>query len=80
MEALMPDRRPSAAQSLYPNLPSDDGRQAQWTQQRRDRSESVASAMYPRPKPPPKNPYLEGMTETEWRDQLWALAGLRRKR
>jgi hypothetical protein len=36
--------------------------------------------LYPRPKPPLKNPYLEPMTETEWRDQLWELAGLRRKR
>jgi hypothetical protein len=70
---------PSAAQSLYPNLPSDDGRQAQWTQQRRERDD-VAAAMYPRPKPALKNPYLEPVTETEWRDQLWALAGLRRKR
>jgi hypothetical protein len=36
--------------------------------------------MYPRPKPPPRNPYLEGMTETEWRDELMAMVGLRRKR
>jgi hypothetical protein len=75
----MTDRPKSAAASIYPNLPSDDGRQAQWAQQHRERND-VAAALYPRPKPPLKNPYLEAMTETEWRDQLWALAGLRRKR
>jgi hypothetical protein len=76
----MTEQRPSAAAALYPNLPHDDGREADWTTRRRERSESVASAMYPRPKPLPKNPYLEPMTEQAWREELWALAGLRRKR
>jgi len=76
----MPDRPPpSAAASLYPNLPHDDGRVADWTTRRRERDD-VAAAMYPRPKPPPRNPYLEPMTEAEWRDQLWELVGLRRKK
>jgi hypothetical protein len=72
----MTEQRPSAAAALYPGLKSSVPDPVQ----RRERSESVAAAMYPRPKPPPKNPYLEPMTEREWRDQLWALAGLRRKR
>jgi hypothetical protein len=71
----MVDRPRSAAASLYPNLPSGTPDVVQ-----QGRRGSVADAMYPRPKPPPKNPYLEPMTETEWRDQLWELAGLRRKR
>jgi hypothetical protein len=75
----MVDRPRSAAASLYPNLPHDDGREADWTARRRDRSD-VASALYPRPKPPLKNPYLEGMTQAEWRDELMAMVGLRRKR
>jgi hypothetical protein len=70
---------PSAAQSLYPHLPHDDGRIADWAKQRRERDD-VAAALYHRPKPPLKNPYLTPMTESEWRDQLWELAGLRRKR
>ena len=72
----MVDRPRSAAASLYPNLPSG----TRDVVQRRPEPASVAAAMYPRPKPPPKNPYLEPMTETEWRDQLWALAGLKRVR
>jgi hypothetical protein len=75
----MPDRSPSAAASLYPHLSHDDGRVADWATRQRDRGD-VAAALYPRPKPAPKNPYLEPMTETEIRDQLWAMAGLRRKR
>jgi hypothetical protein len=68
-------RAPTAAASLYPHLKSGT---PDVVDQRRQGT--VAEAMYPRPKPPLKNPYLEPMTETEWRDQLWALAGLRRKR
>jgi hypothetical protein len=41
--------------------------------ERTHRGGTVAEVMYPRPKPPLKNPYLHPMTETEWRDQLWAL-------
>jgi hypothetical protein len=69
-------RPPSAAASLYPHLKSG----TRDVVQRRHEPASVADALYPRPKPPLKNPYLEPMTETEIRDQLWALAGLRRKR
>jgi len=74
----MTERPPSAAASLYPHLksvPAPGG-----FEQRRDRAGSVADAMYPRPKPPLKNPYLEGMTESEWHDTLMAMAGLRRRR
>jgi hypothetical protein len=66
----------SAAAALFPHLKSATPDVVE----RRDRNSSVADAMYPRPEPPLKNPYLHPMTETEWRDQLWALAGLRRKR
>jgi hypothetical protein len=71
----MVDRPRSAAAALYPHLKSGTPDVVQ-----HGRRDSVADAMYPRPKPPPKNPYLEPMTESEWRDQLWALVGLRRKR
>jgi hypothetical protein len=67
-------RPPSAAAALFPHLKVGTPDVVQ--QGRR----GVADAMYPRQKPPAKNPYLEPMTETEWRDQLWELAGLRRKR
>jgi hypothetical protein len=68
-------RPPSAAAALYPGLKTGTPDPVQ----RRERNESVASAMYPRPKPPLKNPYLEGTTEAEWRDELMAMRGLRRK-
>jgi hypothetical protein len=71
----MADRAPSAAEALFGHLPKGTPDVVQ-----QGRRGSVADAMYPRPKPPLKNPYLEPMTETEWHDQLWALAGLRRKR
>jgi len=71
----MSDGPRSAAASLYPHLPSADREPV-----RQRQGGSIAEALYPRPKPPLKNPYLEPMTETEWRDQLWELAGLRRKR
>jgi len=71
----MADRSPSAAASIYPHLKSGAREPVE-----RRQDGSLAEAMYQRPKPPLKNPYLEPMTETEWRDQLWALAGLRRKR
>jgi hypothetical protein len=45
----MADHAKSAAASIFPNLPHDDGRQADWT--RRDRSD-VASALYPEKQPP----------------------------
>jgi hypothetical protein len=70
-------RELSAAQALYGHLKSG----ARPVVERRGRGkDSIASAIYPRPKPRLKNPYLEPMTETERRDQLLALAGLRRKR
>jgi hypothetical protein len=66
---------PSAAQALYGHLKSGAREPVE-----RRQSSSLAETMYQRPKPPLKNPYLEPMTETEWRNQLWELAGLRRKR
>jgi hypothetical protein len=63
----------SAAASIYPNLPSGTPEPV-----KRRQTGSIAEALYPRPKPPLKNPYLEPMTESEWRDQLWELAGLRK--
>jgi hypothetical protein len=71
----MAERPASAAASIYPHLKSGAREPVQQRQ-----GGSIASALYPRPKAPLKNPYLEPMTETEWRDQLWELAGLRRKR
>jgi len=68
-------RPPAAAASIYPHLKSGTPDVVQQRQRG-----TVADAMYPRPKPPLKNPYLEGMTQTEWRDTLLAMAGLRRKR
>jgi hypothetical protein len=70
----MAEQPKSAAAALYPHL-----RQASSAPVQREHGD-LASVMYPRPQPKPQNPYLEPMTETEWRDQLWALAGLRRKR
>jgi len=67
---------PSAAQALYGRLKSV----AREMVQPRHQPGSIADAMYPRPKPPLRNPYLEPMSEVEIRDQFWALAGLRRKR
>jgi hypothetical protein len=53
----MAERPRSAASSIYPNLPHDDGRNAQWATQRRDRTD-VAAALYPdrTPKPQPSAP------------------------
>jgi hypothetical protein len=70
----MADREPTAAQALYGHLKSGAREPIE-----RRQGGSLAEAMYQRPKPPLKNPYLEPMSEAEWRDQLWALAGLRRK-
>jgi hypothetical protein len=71
----MAQRGPSAAQALYGHLKSGAREPVQ-----RRQGGSIAEALYPRPKLPLKNPYLEPMTEQAWRDQLWELAGLRRKR
>jgi hypothetical protein len=68
-------RPPTAAEALFPHLKSGTPDVVQQRQRG-----TIADAMYPRPKPPLKNPYLEGMTETEWRDTLMAMVGLRRKR
>jgi hypothetical protein len=72
-------RPPSAAAALFPHLPSS----APAIVERRERNESVASAMYahlrpPQPKPP--NPYLSGMSDAEWSDVRLAMRGLRRMR
>jgi len=40
-------REPTAAGQIWPNLPHDDGRMASWAG--RERTESVAQAMYPQP-------------------------------
>jgi hypothetical protein len=68
----------SAAASLYPHLKSGTPEPVQ----QRPQSGSIADAVYAhlRPPPPkPPNPYLERVTENEWRDYL-GLSGLRRKR
>ena len=55
----MVDRPRSAAASLYPHLPHDDGRVANWAKQRRERND-IADAMWPGPpKPQLKNIYAE---------------------
>jgi hypothetical protein len=72
----MTQREPSAAQALYGHLKSG----AREPLERRQSGGSIAEALYPRPKPAPKNPYLEPMTEAEWRDQFFEMCGLRRKR
>jgi hypothetical protein len=72
----MTRREPSAAQALYGHLKTG----AREPVERPQRDGTIAEALYPRPKPPLKNPYLEPVTEAEWRDQQWALMGLRRKR
>jgi hypothetical protein len=71
----MAEHKPSAAQALYGHLKSGAREPIE-----RRQGGSLAEVMYPRPEPPPKNPYLSPMSEAEWRDQLWALAGLRKKR
>jgi hypothetical protein len=53
----MPTNRQSAAASIYPHLPSDKPVAPSWT----GRTESVASAMYPRPKAQPPNPQRESL-------------------
>jgi len=61
-------REPTAAQALYGHLPSGVLEPVKQSQP------NLADAMYPRPQ----------LTRREiddlWRDHLWALAGLRRKR
>src|SRR6516162_6431316 len=47
----MVDRPRSAAASLYPHLPHDDGRVANWAKQRRERND-IADAMWPGPPKP----------------------------
>ena len=71
----MTQREPSAAQALYGHLKSGAREPVE-----RRQGGGIAEALYPSPKPPLRNPYLEPMTETEWRDQLWELVGLRRTR
>jgi hypothetical protein len=53
----MPTNPPSAAASIYPHLPSDKPVAPSLT----GRTESVASAMYPRPKAKPLNPHRESL-------------------
>jgi hypothetical protein len=56
-------REPSAAQSLYPHLPHDDGQPVQ-----RQQPASVAAAMYPDlvPKPPQSQPAPRPTRTIEW--------------
>jgi hypothetical protein len=65
------------AGSIWPHLPSGTPNEVQ-----QHSGGSIADAVYGHLRPPPKqlNPYLDRVTETEWRDYLWALAGLKRKR
>jgi hypothetical protein len=69
-------RPPTAAAALYPHLNSG----APPVVTAPDAKSDIASALYLRPKPPLRNPYLEGMSQTEWRDALLGMVGLRRKR
>jgi hypothetical protein len=74
----MIDRSRSAAASIYPDLKSG----ARDVVERRQQG-TVADAMYAHLKPPPPklpNPYIDGLTETEWSDMRLAMRGLRRKR
>jgi hypothetical protein len=80
----------SAAASIYPNLPHDDGRQADWAMQRRERND-IASAMFPalvpsKPAPPNRHSASTDVSlaalcdENPWIEQGLAMAGLIRKR
>jgi hypothetical protein len=67
----MPPR--SAAQSLYPNLPSAAREPVQ-----RGREPTTAQAMYPRqPSTQPRQLSYDELREA-WRDHMLALAGIRR--
>jgi hypothetical protein len=70
--------RPTAAQALYGHLQSAERDVVESRQQ-----STIADAMYAHLKPPPPklpNPYIDGLTETEWSDMRLAMRGLRRKR
>jgi hypothetical protein len=71
----MAQREPSAAQALYGHLKSGAREPIE-----RRQGGSIAEVMYPRPKPPLRNPYLLPMTESEIHDQFFEMCGLRRKR
>jgi hypothetical protein len=73
----MAEQPKSAAAALYPHL--RQGTPDEIVERKRIAS-SAADAMYPRPKPPLKNPYLSPMTQQEYRDQFFEMCGLRRKR
>jgi len=62
-------REPTAAQSLYPNLPSAEREPIKQSSEPR-----LADAMYPRPQ------LSRRELDDLWRDHLMALAGLRRRR
>jgi hypothetical protein len=62
-------REPSAAEALFPNLPSGERPEQAQTGPR------LANAMYPRP----QQPQLSSNELREaWHEHQWALAGIRR--
>jgi hypothetical protein len=52
----MAQREPTAAQALFPHLPSGSP-----TEMEQRRASSLGEAMWPRPKPKPLNPYRESL-------------------
>jgi hypothetical protein len=58
----MPQRNPTAAQALYPHLPTKVERE-----QPRQEASPLAQSMWPRDKPP-----------EDWTEKFWRLVGLRR--
>ena len=64
-------REPSAAQALYPNLPSGERPERAQTGPR------LSEAMYPRPSQPRLTP--DELREA-WRERMQELAGIRRRR
>jgi len=69
---------PTSASGIWPHLPRGTPEPVQG----RREPASVAEALYPSlaPKPKRPNPYLDSMTQDAWRDHLWSLAGLKRRR
>jgi hypothetical protein len=60
---------PSAAQALYPHLPSAERREVKQSER------TLAEAMYPRPQAKPPNPYRESLL----RNLRETIADLRRR-
>ena len=61
---------PSAAQALYPNLPTGE------RDERQQSGPRLADAMYPRPSQPRLS---QDEVRARWRDRMMEMAGLRRK-